>query len=182
MWLTHFWHSWSQFFIFAWDVTAGGILRTGVLICLVFTWWKPFINSVVYVPMRTLLNSAPTDILVVDCSNRASWESNGTSAWVSNFIRRLLLDAIAYPRLDFNGVLTKPQMKLWHGWVIIFHRNLLMWSLIHIVRSIQDLNNLYQGPLLLTWIATRISNYMSSEVWDESHPFLNFNGYTVEVW
>ena len=35
MWLTHFWHSWSQFFIFAWDVTAGGILRTGVLICLV---------------------------------------------------------------------------------------------------------------------------------------------------
>ena len=32
MWLTHFWHSWSQFFIFAWDVTAGGILRTGVLI------------------------------------------------------------------------------------------------------------------------------------------------------
>ena len=29
------WHSWSQFFIFAWDVTAGGILRTGVLICLV---------------------------------------------------------------------------------------------------------------------------------------------------
>ena len=30
------WHSWSQFFIFAWDVTAGGILRTGVLICLVF--------------------------------------------------------------------------------------------------------------------------------------------------
>ena len=43
MWLTHFWHSWSQFFIFAWDVTAGGILRTGVLICLVsnaFTWKK----------------------------------------------------------------------------------------------------------------------------------------------
>ena len=36
MWLTHFWHSWSQFFIFAWDVTAGGILRTGVLICLVY--------------------------------------------------------------------------------------------------------------------------------------------------
>ena len=36
MWLTQFWHSWSQFFIFAWDVTAGGILRTGVLICLVF--------------------------------------------------------------------------------------------------------------------------------------------------
>ena len=35
MWLTHFWHSWSQFFIFAWDITAGGILRTGVLICLV---------------------------------------------------------------------------------------------------------------------------------------------------
>ena len=36
MWLTHFWHSWSQFFIFAWDVTGGGgILRTGVLICLV---------------------------------------------------------------------------------------------------------------------------------------------------
>ena len=35
MWLTHFWHSWSQFFIFAWDVTAGGILRTGFLICLV---------------------------------------------------------------------------------------------------------------------------------------------------
>ena len=35
MWLTHFWHSWSQFFIFAWDVTAGGILRTGILICLV---------------------------------------------------------------------------------------------------------------------------------------------------
>ena len=35
MWLTHFWHSWSQFFIFAWDVTAGGILRTGVLIYLV---------------------------------------------------------------------------------------------------------------------------------------------------
>ena len=35
MWLTHFWHSCSQFFIFAWDVTAGGILRTGVLICLV---------------------------------------------------------------------------------------------------------------------------------------------------
>ena len=35
MWLTHFWRSWSQFFIFAWDVTAGGILRTGVLICLV---------------------------------------------------------------------------------------------------------------------------------------------------
>ena len=35
MWLTHFWHTWSQFFIFAWDVTAGGILRTGVLICLV---------------------------------------------------------------------------------------------------------------------------------------------------
>ena len=35
MWLTHFWHSWSQVFIFAWDVTAGGILRTGVLICLV---------------------------------------------------------------------------------------------------------------------------------------------------
>ena len=35
MWLTHFWHSWNQFFIFAWDVTAGGILRTGVLICLV---------------------------------------------------------------------------------------------------------------------------------------------------
>ena len=25
----------NQFFIFAWDVTAGGILRTGVLICLV---------------------------------------------------------------------------------------------------------------------------------------------------
>ena len=25
----------SKFFIFAWDVTAGGILRTGVLICLV---------------------------------------------------------------------------------------------------------------------------------------------------
>ena len=42
MWLTHFWHSWSQFFIFAWDVTAGGILRTGVLICLVpycGCWW-----------------------------------------------------------------------------------------------------------------------------------------------
>ena len=37
MWLTPFWHSWSQFFIFAWDVTAGGILRTGVLICLVFS-------------------------------------------------------------------------------------------------------------------------------------------------
>ena len=38
-----FWHSWSQFFIFAWDVTAGGILRTGVLICLVritITWWR----------------------------------------------------------------------------------------------------------------------------------------------
>ena len=35
MWLTHFWRSWSQFFIFAWDVTAGGILRMGVLICLV---------------------------------------------------------------------------------------------------------------------------------------------------
>ena len=35
MWLTHFWHSWSQFFIFAWDVTAGVFLRTGVLICLV---------------------------------------------------------------------------------------------------------------------------------------------------
>ena len=45
MWLTHFWHSWSQFFIFAWDVTAEGILRTGVLICLVvstFRWvWCP---------------------------------------------------------------------------------------------------------------------------------------------
>ena len=44
MWLTHFWHSWSQFFIFAWDVTAGGILRTGVLICLVswgFNDYKP---------------------------------------------------------------------------------------------------------------------------------------------
>ena len=43
MWLTHFWHSWSQFFIFAWEVTAGGILRTGVLICLVlsvFIVWK----------------------------------------------------------------------------------------------------------------------------------------------
>ena len=38
MWLTYFWHSWSQFFIFAWDVTAGGILRTGVLICLVRFW------------------------------------------------------------------------------------------------------------------------------------------------
>ena len=38
MWLTHFWHSWSQFFIFAWDVTAGGILRTGVLICPVVNW------------------------------------------------------------------------------------------------------------------------------------------------
>ena len=38
MWLTHFWHSWSQFFIFAWDVTAEGILRTGVLICLVDHW------------------------------------------------------------------------------------------------------------------------------------------------
>ena len=38
MWLTHFWHSRSQFFIFAWDVTAGGILRTGVLICLVLSW------------------------------------------------------------------------------------------------------------------------------------------------
>ena len=40
MWLTHFWHSWSQFFIFAWDVTAGGILRTGVLICLVIFFYQ----------------------------------------------------------------------------------------------------------------------------------------------
>ena len=30
--------SWSQYFIFAWDVTAGGILRTGVLICLVYSY------------------------------------------------------------------------------------------------------------------------------------------------
>ena len=50
MWLTHFWHSWSQFFIFAWDVTAGGILRTGVLICLVDVncmfgpWWNSIIT------------------------------------------------------------------------------------------------------------------------------------------
>ena len=51
MWLTHFWHSWSQFFIFAWDVTAGGILRTGVLICLVslifLYFYNPPLNSLI---------------------------------------------------------------------------------------------------------------------------------------
>ena len=50
MWLTHFWHSWSQFFIFAWDVTAGGILRTGVLICLVWSWKH---SMIVYKPTMT---------------------------------------------------------------------------------------------------------------------------------
>ena len=48
--VTHSFLAWSQFFIFAWDVTAGGILRTGILICLVAspiknpmnisTWWQ----------------------------------------------------------------------------------------------------------------------------------------------
>ena len=43
----------------------------------------------------------------------------------------------------------------------------------------------YLGPLLLTWINFNPSmdnNYMPRKVWDEiTYPFLNFNGWTVEV-
>ena len=49
MWLTHFWHSWSHFFIFAWDVTAGGILRTGVLICLVLIYMYYFNDIIIWI-------------------------------------------------------------------------------------------------------------------------------------
>ena len=57
MWLTHFWHSWSQFFIFAWDVTAGGILRTGVLICLVLKVYMSLFLYVAYQGNIHILNS-----------------------------------------------------------------------------------------------------------------------------
>ena len=42
-----------------------------------------------------------------------------------------------------------------------------------------------QGPLLLTWFNLNpawIGNHLPGKVWDEiNYPFLNFNGYTVEV-
>ena len=42
-----------------------------------------------------------------------------------------------------------------------------------------------QEPLLLTWFNLNpawISNHLHGKVWDEiNYPFLNFNGYTVEV-
>ena len=70
MWLTHFWHSRSQFFIFAWDVTAGGILRTGVLICLVlftivlyvcYILWNDFyVYVIVHMIMNMLLLATST--------------------------------------------------------------------------------------------------------------------------
>ena len=40
--------------------------------------------------------------------------------------------------------------------------------------------NFYQHGLTL--VSTRISKHMLSKVWDKiTYPFLNFNGYTVEV-
>ena len=42
------------------------------------------------------------------------------------------------------------------------------------------------GPVSLTWFNFNpawINNYIHYKVWDKiAHPFLNFNGATVEVW
>ena len=92
MWLTHFWHSWSQFFIFAWDVTAGGILRTGVLICLVMSEFVPLSCVGVICPiicfyvgimfpgwglMQSHVSATPLCILPVWCPSRGctGWNS-----------------------------------------------------------------------------------------------------------
>ena len=74
MWLTHFWHSWSQFFIFAWDVTAGGILRTGVLICLVikaeqFHWLSSFWQQ------EISLMYEENNFLFKECDCSSSWKA-----------------------------------------------------------------------------------------------------------
>ena len=54
------------------------------------------------------------------------------------------------------------------------------------LQIIMSVSDAHQWPLLLTWlplISVWMSNYSHYKLWNEiTHPFPNFNGYTVEVW
>ena len=89
MWLTHFWHSWSQFFIFAWDVTAGGILRTGVLICLVCAWTNGWVNNRYAGDLRC--HCARYDVIVM-------WNHKFTPLWTGYACHWIYPDSPQYLR------------------------------------------------------------------------------------
>ena len=80
-------------------------------------------------------------------------------AWINNHIRRFYIDVAIYPC---------HKSKHW------------------ISQSLISVRRCPQGPLYLhglTLIPAWISNHIPSKVWDEiPYPFLNFNGYTVEVY
>ena len=55
-------------------------------------------------------------------STEISWTNSGVRARISNYIHVKHRAAIIHPYSSFNSGLVKLLLKMWHGWVIIFHR------------------------------------------------------------
>ena len=73
------------------------------------------------------------------------------------------------------------QLKIVDDYKFLLRYDLLLpWNIISMAKQPGTL-----GPLLhgLTYIPAWISNHIPSKMWDENtYPFPNFNGATVEVW
>ena len=192
MWLTHFWHSWSQFFIFAWDVTAGGILRTGVLICLVATLlrFSSGRRNLREPDFPTIWNSS------------LEWRGGMMLMWID------FLFQVPYWISGHMSLNPEFQDGNWNRelWIFILrgggqwgtcifvlaplfaYCHWLVYDLINRPRLSNASVNFSVDPVgpfykhVLTLIPAWIGNYIHYKVWDEiTYQFLNFSGAAVEV-
>ena len=60
-----------------------------------------------------------------------------TWIWTSHYSHIRQWDVITHPCHNFNGGLTKPPLKLGHGWVITSQMNQLVWLLIYALISVE---------------------------------------------
>ena len=121
MWLTHFWHSWNQFFIFAWDVTAGGILRTGVLICLVQLNPVDLVKKY-FLVICTALSQYRNQWWIINCDHENKLPYN-LNKFAKSFFQEVHLN-MASPKWPafcsgLNAMLIQSHfLTVWHTWRI----------------------------------------------------------------
>ena len=89
-------------------------------------------------------------------------EINRKWGWISNYFHYNMYDVITHPCPNFNCGSVKPPLKLWRGWIITPHDDVIKWK--HFPRSPVNSphKDQWRGALMFTLICARINGWVNN--------------------